>query len=435
MSEITLNFTKGEGVSLKDLTFTLSGLNLKGTFNVMTRETQLEGNDTNDITLAVGSDVTDETETATKTAIFFPQNVSSIELTVSLGSSNYSATLKLPEATNYQLLAGYNVEFEITVEKNALKTDNGSIIGWNTQAGTCATVTEWGDHKADEAKLYDLAMSDGTFITVWEEVDGTNKYSENIEKMTEDQLANVVGIVYYKGDPTADDDLLKTDHSGCTHGYILALNDMYTTSVQWMDDAYTDYFVSNEIDSWTSGLKPDGGTSIHIKYDKHLDSESDWKGDKTKLNKALGYNNTKLLRAYNYYYADYSHKVRPIESLDLFAAKDEAPNGSSGWYMPSPKELVLLLDGNSSIDFFSGGGITTQFGNIQNILDALGEKYASKMGDSYWSSSEYECHEKIAHGDAVNYYAWHVNFDGSNYGKVDGSSKSDSKYVRAVCAF
>jgi hypothetical protein len=423
MSEITLNFKKGTGVnSLKDLEFTLSGLNLNGKFNVMDGTTQLDGSDTKDIKLAVGSDVTDDTETATKTAIFFPQNVSTIELTVSLGSSNYSATLELPVATSKQLLDGYNVEFEIEVNKSNLKTASGSVIGWNTQAGTCATVTAWGDHKAADAKLYDLAMSDGTFITVWDDNDAS-AYSTNINNLTEDQRANVVGIVYYTGgDPTADDDLLKTDYSGCTHGYILALNDMNTSYVQWQDDQYYQYYVSDEIEKMDANFRPSSYNSILISFDGTNEYGVD-----DKLKKALGYNNTKLLRAYNYYYADYNHKVRPIEYLDLFAAKNAAPKGSSGWYLPSPKELALTLGADVEARLHKGiSGVTTQFNNIQNILSALN---ASQLKSSYWSSSECKVN------NSQRYTACEVNINYLSNGYVNDSNKNSITDLRAVCAF
>jgi hypothetical protein len=342
--------------------------------------------------------------------------------------------LKLPEATNYQLLAGYNVEFEITVEKNALKTDNGSIIGWNTQKGNYTTAF---GHEADEAKLYDLAMSDGTFITVWDDNDAS-AYSTNINKLSDDQLANVVGIVYYtSGDPTADDALLANDYKDCTHGYILALKDMAlddegnAKGVKWQDDYYSEESVSKAIDDdMDSKFKPQSSESILIEYD---DTKTSDKGDTQKLNRALGYNNTKLLRAYNYYYSDATHKVRPIEYLDLFAAKNAAPKGSSGWYLPSPKELVLILENNNSIEFGKGKSITDQFKNIQGILKALDN--ASKMGDYYWSSSERKYTYTSDDKTAFNYKAWIVFFYSSLHGQVEGNNKDTGNYVRAVCAF
>jgi hypothetical protein len=451
MSEITLKFKKGDVSSLENLRFTLSGLTMEGVFDVMNGTAHLDGDGyATDITLQVtmdgdGNSIQSSSETGSATAIFFPQDVSTIGLTVTLGTSSYSATLELPEATNYQLLAGYNVEFEIEVNKNALKTDNGSIIGWNTQKGNYTTAF---GHEAKDAKLYDLAMSDGTFITVWDPED-TNKYSENIEKLTENQLANVVGIVYWlsTGDednvvtPLTDDALLASDHSDCTHGYILALKDMAleengsATTIQWQDKSYYEESVSEAIEGMDAKFKPQSENSILISYNDIQSS-----GDTEKLNKALGYNNTKLLRAYNYYCADYNHKVRPIEYLDLFAAKNEAPKGSSGWYLPSPKELVLMvLEDNSDIIFYDyGKSITTQFSNIQLILEALGEN-ASKMGSWYWSSSECEYTEEVDIEDesvtVISYYAWDVGFIGSYYGYVDLNNKDVNYYVRAVCAF
>jgi hypothetical protein len=428
MSEITLNFTKGTGVnSLEGLEFTLSGLNLNGKFNVMTGETQLEGSDTEEIKLAVGDDVTDNTETATKTAIFFPQNVSTIELTVSLGSSNYSATLQLPKATNNQLLAGYNVEFNITVNISSLSTASGSVIGWNTQQGSYATViTKLGDRAAEGAKLYDLAMSDGTFITVLKDGD------VDVSDLSDDQLANVVGIVYWlstTGDnaitPLTDDKILETDHSDCTHGYILALKDMVSGGTVWQgsEESIFETFQSKDGNS----MNPDAGGSY-----QSIVIEND---DTNQLQKALGYNNTKVLRAYNYYFADANHKVLPIKYLDEFAAENDAPKGSSGWYLPSPKELVLINNTSegltTNIEFTHNYGKQQQLTDIKNILNSLsGKGIAEDFSNFYWSSSEYS----YTSSKESRYYAWSVEFD-YDYGYVSYYGRNTYGYVRAVCAF
>jgi hypothetical protein len=429
MSEITLKFKKGDVSSLKGLKFTLGGLTLKGNFDVLTGETNLaDGSSAENVTLAVGSDVTDASTEASKTAIFFPQNVSSIDLTVTVGSSSYSAVLALPEATNKQLLAGYNVEFEITVNKNALKTDNGSIIGWNTQSGSYATTF---GHEAKDAKLYDLAMSDGTFITVWD----TKNSTVDLSGLTQTQLDNVVGVVYYTGDLTGkdiNDKVLQSEHSNCTHGFILALKNMSESRVMWMDDSDFTSSVNGEIGKVDSKFKPSSYEQIIVSYDSEDNEIVTLSADH-----ALGYNNTRLLRAYNYYYADYKYKVRPIEPLDLFAASNESPKGSSGWYLPSLKELVLL-QGNDEVEYEKNGDASEKFMAVKSVLNGLktvGVDAAEVSGD-YWSSTE--CGYSYYDTDCETYVlfrAWTVGFSYNRYGYAYAGGRKNTNNLRAVCAF
>jgi hypothetical protein len=99
----------------------------------------------------------------------------------------------------------------------------------------------------------------------------------------------------------------------------------------------------------------------------------------------------------------------------------------------------MVLEDNSDIIFYDyGKSITTQFSNIQLILEALGEN-ASKMGSWYWSSSECEYTEEVDIEDesvtVISYSAWRVYFYGSYYGLVYSNFKDNYYYVRAVCAF
>jgi hypothetical protein len=199
---------------------------------------------------------------------------------------------------------------------------------------------------------------------------------------------------------------------------------MVSGDIKWQDSEESVFETFQSKDG--NSMNPDAGSyqSIVIGYD-----------DTNHLQKALGYNNTKVLRAYNYDFADANHKVLPIKYLDEFADENDAPKGSSGWYLPSPKELVLMvLEDNSEIRFYDYGSITTQFSNIQLILEALGEN-ASEVGRLYWSSSESKYTEELDGEIVSKYYAWVVYFYSICYGRVNDYSKDGSNYVRAVCAF
>jgi hypothetical protein len=439
MSQVALNIKPGTGVDISNLTkISLGNVIQAGTFNTLTGEVALTSGATAS-SASVSLELSSETSSINLTLNFLPQTLSTLNLELTVGETTYTATLSLPTVDDEQgLLAGRSVRYDITVNKSSLNASNGTIVGWIKDTGSFASGM-LGTHMADEAQLYDLALSDGSFISVF----NTDNNTVDVSGLTDTQLANVVGIVYWLSTgsednavtPLKDDALLASDHSGCAYGYILALKDMALDEdgdakpIQWQDRNYYTESVSDAINGMDEKFKPQSENSILISYDRTQDS-----GETEKLNKALGYNNTKLLRAYNYYCADYSHKVRPIEYLDLFAAKNEAPKGSSGWYLPSPKELVLMLGDNSNIEFYSGKSITNQFDNIQRILEALGEN-ASKMGDWYWSSSECKYTKGVEDEAVINYYAWRVDFNWSNYGYVNDGDRSNYEYVRAVCAF
>jgi hypothetical protein len=280
-----------------------------------------------------------------------------------------------------------------------------------------------GTHMADEAQLYDLAFSDGSFISVF----NTENNTVDVSGLTDTQRENVVGIVYYRGNPTTDDGLLRTDYPDCTHGLILALKDMTDGKVKWQQNRgdYSNYSVSEKIEDWDSKLKPNSNNSILI---ENYHSGSNSNVDTEKLNKILGYNNTKLLRAFNHYYSDNDYKVRPIEYLDLFVADNKAPESSSGWFLPSPKELALMV--RDDVKFEEEGSSTDRFTNIQNILEALDN--ASMVVTEYWSSSE---SKSIYPSDSPSYNAWLVYFTEYKYGIVGENNKLCSYYLRAVCAF
>jgi hypothetical protein len=217
---------------------------------------------------------------------------------------------------------------------------------------------------------------------------------------------------------------LETDYSDCTHGYILALKDMVSGGTPWQtsEESIFETFQSKEGNS----MNPDAGSyqSIVIEND-----------DTNQLQKALGYNNTKVLRAYNYYFADANHKVLPIKYLDEFAAENDAPKGSSGWYLPSPKELVLINNTSegltTNIEFIHNYGKQQQLTDIKNILNSLsGKGIAEDFSNLYWSSSEYS----YTSSKESRYYAWSVEFD-YDYGYVSYYGRNTYGYVRAVCAF
>ncbi|WP_295728437.1 hypothetical protein [uncultured Muribaculum sp.] len=142
-----------------------------------------------------------------------------------------------------------------------------------------------------------------------------------------DYNKNPIGVIFYTGDPTAEDAVLKADHPGCTHGLVIsAFGDQ--TGCIWQND-FRSY--GSAISKWVTANLPE-----------YVSTESNYGQDEIR-NKSLGYNNTKAITAFNK--ANSGYTVVPVEKLDDFQTKYPAPASSSGWYVPSVKELFILING------------------------------------------------------------------------------------------
>jgi hypothetical protein len=436
MSQITLNFTKGNVDALTGLSFKLSGLKHSGTFSTTTGTVALSSSATaTDIEIAptVASGAT----AVSQSVILIPQEVSEVELAVSLSGNTYKSTLKLPSSTNNQLLAGYNVKYDIEVNQTNLKSSDGDIIGWNTQGGDYSSVA-LGTYSADEAQVLDLAMSDGTFLRVWSE--DADELAANVAAIGDDRASDIVGIVYWVSTetdyPTRDDKLLARDYPWCTHGYILALKDA-DIGTSWQP------YSSNEsvYDNFQSlAIYPsDIYQSILIECTTGADGVYE---DPPKLNKALGYNNTQILRAYNYYGCESEYQVIPIDEVEHYAEIYKSPKGSSGWFLPSPKELVLIAAIPETILYQAGYNTVetnVRLKNLRSVISVISKQY--DVADEfvltlYWSSTEGKCFNSDG-SEAGSDFAFCVSWYGGDYmGYVDCPLKYQYNcLVRAVCAF
>ena len=120
MSRITLNFKGGSGVTIPTgvpTSYTLKGLLLQGTFDPTTGQTATTTTTTADVTLS-GS---------LTSSIFFPQEVASIGMEISLNGNTYNATLPVDEG---KLQSGKEYHYEITISHKDVMV-NASIKAWD----------------------------------------------------------------------------------------------------------------------------------------------------------------------------------------------------------------------------------------------------------------------------------------------------------------
>lgn len=257
----------------------------------------------------------------------------------------------------------------------------------------------------------DYAMADGSFM----------KYDAGVTLTTE-QKANVRGIVFWTTAETTtegrttpaslkDDKIMQADFPNCTHGLIVALEDVLTDT-KWQDQEN-----STNISTWQNSNTTYTPSSTDYK------SVSTYTGATDPINYILGYQNTKILEAYNVQCVE-AGKMLPVSSLDTWKETNPAPANTTGWFIPSVKELTLLC-GKDVDDVWSNKPVGTDTKTVMNTIHgSMGSDYAETFGDKkYWSSSEWY--------DGIR--ALYVGFE---YGSVVADAKGKPICcVRAVCAF
>ena len=138
MSQIAITFQQGEGVNLKDFkSYTISGLKLEGTFNPDDGKAMASGT-SKDLTLNITGK--DGSSTLVSSIILYPQEISSFDVSVTLGNQVYSC--KRVNVNNNRLKEGllYNYTFTITNVGGELKLTNSVITPWYPVVGGSDTL-------------------------------------------------------------------------------------------------------------------------------------------------------------------------------------------------------------------------------------------------------------------------------------------------------
>ena len=76
--------------------------------------------------------------------------------------------------------------------------------------------------KGGKSAVCEIAVSSG------EPVAGDYYHSDGTYSAELDAAKKVIGVVFWVGDPTASDAALKREHPGCTHGLVVAVNEVVT---------------------------------------------------------------------------------------------------------------------------------------------------------------------------------------------------------------
>lgn len=297
---------------------------------------------------------------------------------------------------------------ENATDKTIVWTSSDSSVAAVDETGTVTAVaagntTVTAAVKGGKSAVCEVAVSPG------EPVVGDYYYSDGTYSAELDAAKKVIGVVFWVGDPTVSDAALKREHPGCTHGLVVALDEVvtpwqYNWDVWGEDKLVGDWIAENTTDYASITTK----TSL-----------------KDNMNKIIGYNNTKGIELFNADPANGEWKVEAVEEVVKYRNDEarKAPANTSDWYFPSLKELSLLCSGEYDDTIWSITNDTDMRDAIAAILatipDATGFNNAG-----YWSSSEYAA--------SSPYYLSIV--DGAGYNDLR-KSYSTNLAVRCVLAF
>ena len=216
---------------------------------------------------------------------------------------------------------------------------------------------------------------------------GDYYYSDGTWSTERDNSKTVVGIVFSKVGATTTDTKLGTDHPQCYNGLVVSLEEATTA---WQSSA-------SSVSSWAS---------TNLSY-----------SDLTNYDKTNGYSNTIALKAYNE-----QNSANKVLAVDGTAPSAGAPGLSSGWYLPSYKELSLLAESYATIK--------DKLASVGTALDATTPNYNIGSGNTadtyrYWASTE-----------SSSSSSWGCCVQFSNCSMMSNQGKNKNYYrVRYILAF
>lgn len=254
-------------------------------------------------------------------------------------------------------------------------------IFWKSSAPRTVTVNDLGKISAlgtGEALI--IAETEGlcdtcnVTVTAGEPRTGDFYYSDGTYSTELDPEKIPIGIVFYTGDPTADDEYLKSEHPSCKNGLAVSL---YTAGKCAWQASSADY--GTAVDGWIGDNAPQFYSILVAgEYDDGMERIS-------------GFNNTEALKAFNAAPENSEYTVNAAQMAADFIAYSypPSPENSSDWYLPSIKELSILCSGIIGAPVWANQG-TENKTFINSVIEQLPPEYGAQgLTDAYyWASTE-----------------------------------------------
>lgn len=326
------------------------------------------------------------------------------------------------------LTANTSYTYTITVKAHGIEVVEAMVGEW-TDGGSedVAGRTVLVKYTADDVKKGDYIYKDGTtsdggLRRIYS--DGTMVCEATKPQPQTIENNPVVGIVFWTPSETTaegrqtpasltDDKIMAADYPECTHGLAVALENISYEEINGISN-YEFIKDFQKSGNFTHGRKSD------------FVSIASGKGATDNINRIYGYQNTIVLRAYNEYCTKNNREnfiARNAVGLDEFAAYHPAPSHSTGWFIPSLKELHLLCNRDVD-DIYDMSHETARVATRDVVNSSLSAANGTALkGGYYRSSSEYA-------EDCLYVYVVYFR-DGSAFQNL----KWYSQALKAVCAF
>lgn len=311
-----------------------------------------------------------------------------------------------PEFVKDDIIGIINGSKKFIIPAKKLKEDiaKGTYKTFRIGGGAAGTPIE----KDYTLQVGDYLLKDGNLIS-----------KDDTETLTAAQKADVAAIVFYtpniseRTTPASltDDQVMVAEHPNCTNGLAVAVKELNDgNSMVWQTTA-------ESVESFQNS-----SNFTHANKDKFV-SIATFPITKNEGNftKIYGYQNTQVLFAYNDYCTKNSMTdkiVKPAAAIAGFTDANPAPTGSTGWFIPSAKEMHILCykDVDNVLD--NGKSHTVTRDKVNESLTAVG---GVVLGDGYyWSSSETNTAQIDVKFSTAGFY---------------GQIKTMGRLVRCVCAF
>ena len=255
------------------------------------------------------------------------------------------------------------------VEKITVTPDEVSMKTGETMSLECLVTPP----DATAGKIFWKSSAPRT-VTAGEPRTGDFYYSDGTYSTELDPEKIPIGIVFYTGDPTADDEYLKSEHPSCKNGLAVSL---YTAGKCAWQASSADY--GTAVDGWIGDNAPQFYSILVAgEYDDGMERIS-------------GFNNTEALKAFNAAPENSEYTVNAAQMAADFIAYSypPAPENSSDWYLPSIKELSILCSGIIGAPVWANQG-TENKTFINSVIEQLPPEYGAQgLTDAYyWSSTE-----------------------------------------------
>ena len=262
------------------------------------------------------------------------------------GQASIAVTF-VPENASYQ-----NLTWTSSDEAVALVDDHGVVTA--VAAGTAvitATQQENGIVRTCEVTVTETASA-GPAV-------GDYYYSDGTTSSALDDTKTVVGVVFSVNNPgQMGDSKLAADFPGCTHGYVIS-------TIEYTDQDFGSVSAYNG-HGYYNGVGYDGNAIVDT-------------------DKANGYGNTSAHKALNESKPDYCKMFNAADGvIAVHTASVAAPSGASSWYVPSYKEMQMLVENlsavNEAIAAAGGTSVATPYDSDNSLDD-------KRSSDWYWSST------------------------------------------------